>query len=291
MSNKASIRPSDSDTILVPVDFTETTENGLRHAITLARIFSKRLVLLHVVGTGKNSNAVQEKALARLNELISKYSDSGISMKAHAEKGNIFDTIGEVADQENAVLVVMGTHGVLGMQKVLGSKALKVILNATKPFVVVQKKPIKSEGYKNIVLPIDFSKETKQKLMWAVELGKKFEAEFKILVAFENDEFIARGVKNNLAYAENFLKSHNCKFTVHQASKGDFAKETISFAAQSQADLIIIMTNQEKDLAHYIVGPYEQNVIANDAQIPVMTLHPVITHNAVNGHLFNFGNF
>lgn len=289
--SKTSIKPSDSDTILVPVDFTETTENGLRHAISLAGIFNKKLALLHVVAPGKNFNSEKEEALTKLNALIDKYQSSGINMEALAEKGNIFDTIGEVADQKNAVLVVMGTHGVLGMQKILGSKALKVILNATKPFVVVQKKPIKTEGYKNIVLPIDFSKETKQKLMWAVELGKKFEAEFQILVAHESDEFIARGVKNNLAYAENFLKSNNCKFNVHQANKGDFAKETIRFSAQMEADLIVIMTNQEKDLAHYIVGPYEQNVIANDAQIPVMTLHPVITHNAVNGHLFNFGNF
>lgn len=287
----SSIRPSDSDTILVPIDFTETTENGLRHAIRLAQIFGKRVDILHVVGSGKNSDSERDAALVKLNELKSKYAGSGVEIDALAEKGNIFDTIGEVADQRSAVLVVMGTHGVLGMQKVLGSKALKVILNATKPFVVVQKKPIRDSGYQNIVLPIDFSKETKQKLMWAAELSSKFDAEFKILVAYESDEFAARAVNNNLAYAENYLKTKGCRFTVHRAGKGDFAKETIRFAAAENADLIIIMTNQEKELAHYIVGPYEQNVIANDAQIPVMTLHPVVTSNAVSGHLFNFSNF
>jgi hypothetical protein len=51
------------------------------------------------------------------------------------------------------------------------------------------------------------------------------------------------------------------------------------------------MTNQEKELAHYIIGPYEQNVIANDAQIPVMTLNPVDNMTANSGHLFNFGNY
>ncbi|MEZ5172655.1 MAG: universal stress protein [Bacteroidia bacterium] len=40
----SSIRPSDSDTILVPIDFTETTENGLRHAIRLAQIFRKKWI-------------------------------------------------------------------------------------------------------------------------------------------------------------------------------------------------------------------------------------------------------
>ncbi|MEZ5172656.1 MAG: hypothetical protein R2850_03915 [Bacteroidia bacterium] len=103
------------------------------------------------------------------------------------------------------------------------------------------------------------------------ELSTKFDAEFKILVAYESDEFAARAVNNNLAYAENYLKTKGCRFTVHKAGKGDFAKETIRLQLPKNTDLIIIMTNQEKELAHYIVGPYEQNVIANDAQIPVMT--------------------
>jgi hypothetical protein len=51
------------------------------------------------------------------------------------------------------------------------------------------------------------------------------------------------------------------------------------------------MTNPEKDLGNFIIGAEEQDIIANDSLIPVMTLNPVDTSKAVSGHLFNFGNF
>jgi hypothetical protein len=111
------------------------------------------------------------------------------------------------------------------------------------------------------------------------------------LAAHESDEYAVKAVNNNVAYAEKYLKDRNCKFSVTHALKGDFTKETMRFSAAVDADLIVIMTNQEKELAHYIIGPYEQNVIANDAQIPVMTLNPVDNMTANSGHLFNFGNY
>ena len=61
------------------------------------------------------------------------------------------------------MLIVMGTHGVKGIQRLTGSYALKVIRHSKVPFIVVQTK--KSSGeIKDIVLPIKFSQETKSKL-------------------------------------------------------------------------------------------------------------------------------
>jgi nucleotide-binding universal stress UspA family protein len=291
MENK-SIRPVDSETIMVPTDFTEAAENALKHALMLAKIFSKKVDLLHVVADGRSAGSEEDKALQTMKEMADKFSSSsGIKIDYWVRRGSIFDAIGEFADEINAALVVMGTHGVTGLQHVVGSKALRVITNANRPFVVVQKKPMREHGFKNIVLPIDFSKQTKQKLVWAAELSAKFNCEFHILAAHESDEFAAKAVNNNVAYAEKYLSDRNCKFSVTHALKGDFTKETMRFSATVDADLIVIMTNQEKEFAHYIIGPYEQNVIANDAQIPVMTLNPVDNMTANSGHLFNFGNY
>lgn len=291
MENK-SIRPVDSETIMVPTDFTEAAENALKHALNLAKIFNKKVDLLHVIADGKNASSEEDTALAKMKGIASQFSaSSGIKIDFWVRRGNIFDSIGEFADEIDAALVVMGTHGVTGLQHVVGSKALRVITNANRPFVVVQKKMMREHGFKNIVLPIDFSKQTKQKLVWAAELSTRFNSEFHILAAHESDEFAVKAVNNNVAYAEKYLKDRNCKFTVNHALKGDFTKETMRFAAAVDADLIVIMTNQEKELTHYIIGPYEQKIIANDAQIPVMTLNPVDNMSANSGHLFNFGNF
>jgi len=288
-----SIKPVASNNILVPVDFTSVADTAINHATLLAKILKKEITLLHVVESGlltsgKALEHKEEEAIHHLNLLSEKIQkESGIDSHIVTRRGNIFETIGEVADELNTAFVVMGTHGVKGIQHVVGSRALKVINSANRAFVVVQNKPIRAYGYKNIVLPIDFSRETKQKLVWAAELAKVFDSTFHIFADYESDEYAANAVRNNIAYAENYLSTRNCKFTVNKRSKDDnFTKATIQFAATNDADLIIIMTSQEKDFGDYIVGPYEQNVIANDAQIPVMTLNPVDNMQILGGIVF-----
>ncbi len=288
-----SIKPVASNNILVPVDFTPVADTAINHATLLAKLLKKEITLFHVIESGllTSGKALEQKEeeakqkLAVLSEKIQK--ESGIESHIVTRRGNIFETIGEVADELNTAFVVMGTHGVKGMQHVVGSRALKVINSANRAFVVVQNKPIRAFGYKNIVLPIDFSRETKQKLVWAAELSKIFDSTFHIFADYESDEYAANAVRNNIAYAENYLSTRNCKFTVNKRSKDDnFTKATIQFSASIEADLIIIMTSQEKDFGDYIVGPYEQNVIANDAQIPVMTLNPVDNMQILGGIVF-----
>jgi nucleotide-binding universal stress UspA family protein len=170
----------------------------------------------------------------------------------------------------------MGTHGVRGIQRIIGSRALRVITNANRPFLIVQEKRIRQHGYKHIVLPVDFSRETKQKLAWAVEIGKKFDSTLHLLADHESDEFAARALNNNINYAENYLSERGCKFTVKKVNKGDnFPKETVRYAAALDADLIMIMTDPDLDLGDYIAGPDEQKIIGNEAQIPVMAINEV----------------
>ena len=295
--NNTSIRPVDSELILIPTDFSEVAEYAIQHAVHLAKIFNKKLCLFHVVESGmfdsEKKIIVQEAEAKTTLEQKAKEigAEHGIDVKWLVYRGNIFEEIGNASDKENASLVIMGTHGVKGMQHVVGSNALRVILNANRPFVVVQKRAIRPHGYKNIVLPIDFSKETKQKLVWAAELSKAFKSTFHIFAAYESDEYANNAVKNNLAYAEEYLRDRGCNVHVARSPKGDFSKETIRYAATADADLIIIMTHPENDVAGFVFGADEQDIIANDAQIPVMTLNPVDASVSVNGHLFNFSNF
>ena len=87
------------------------------------------------------------------------------------EKGSIFTAIADFVNQKgvpddkkkNVDLVLMGTHGMKGMQKLTGSWALKVIVKSKVPFIVVQDAPADEERYHNIVFPVDFKKENKGK--------------------------------------------------------------------------------------------------------------------------------
>ena len=286
--------PEETKTILVPVDFTDITANALNHASELARLFDKPLTLLHIVSKGfldKDSEMIieEEEALSKLENLSEDvFAASGINCTAMVRRGSIYDTIGDVAKELNATLVVMGTHGVKGLQHIFGSRAIKVIYSAEQiPFVVVQQRPIGENGYKNVVLPFSFGAESRQKLAWTIHLNKIFNCTFHILAESDDDEFIARKIQNNLVFAERYLRKHNCKYTVHHAPKAtSFHKDIVQFAASIFADMILIMTTEEKEWTDYFSGPNEQDIIANPAQIPVFCVNPVDNMQILGAAMF-----
>jgi nucleotide-binding universal stress UspA family protein len=112
------IKPIDSNLILVPTDFTEVAGFAMQHASELAKLFHKTICLLHVVETGLLESGTVERperggSIAKLRQAAEKNQEaSGIETTFVTRRGNIFDTIGSIADELNAALVVMGTHGV-----------------------------------------------------------------------------------------------------------------------------------------------------------------------------------
>lgn len=255
--------------ILVPHDFSEVADNAVKYAVELCRLFKKELYLLHIVEKSED----EAGAKAKLAAIAEKVQSSSLQVTPITKHGSIFETIGETADELNTTLVVMGTHGIKGLQFITGSRAIKVITSSTAPFVVVQKKALRPTGFKNIVLPLDLTAKVKAKLYWAVYLGKQFGATFHIFVKEEKDEFLAKSVRNNLAQAESVFMQEGIQYTVtHDTDGGDFADNVVRFASGLDADLIVIMT--EEGRVAFKFGPEDQRVIANPAQIPVMCVNP-----------------
>jgi len=261
-------------TILVPHDFTEVADNALLHANRLSKVLNKYVTLTHIVKTEKDKKSAHDRlsAIAEQNQTA-----TGVETQLTVIAGDYIEKIGEIAEIVKATLVVMGTHGVKGIQKFIGSYALKVITNSNVPYVVVQTSPSAQEGYKNIVLPMDFSKESKQKLDWAVYIAELFGSKFHIISDYERDEFTAKALKNNIAYAKNYLKNNGLEYELHELGKNNsgLTRETITLSKNVRADLIVVMTTMDKGISEYVIGAPEQAIIANDAQIPVMCINPI----------------
>ncbi len=259
------------DKILVPWDFTPVAENALKHAINMANSVNNEIVLLHIVKKEKDIPPALED-LNKIAELETK--NSGIVINALVREGNIFTAIGEVADEIGAMLVIMGTHGIKGMQKLTGSWALKVIANSKVPYLVVQAEPHKQE-INNIVVPIDYSVENKQKLKWAGFLSRYFHLKVNLYVYEYSDSTLITKTKANTVFAKKYLKGKNIEFEVHFSSdKGPLWKQTIEFAEKIDADIILIMTTKDIRSIDFVFGTDEQQVIANNSKIPVMAVNP-----------------
>ena len=263
------------ETIVIPWDFTPVAENALQHGVKISRMVNTSIVLLHIVNRNIKTAEYKKKEdqlQAVAEEATRKYD---IEVDYSIIPGTIFTAIAEYVNENNPNLVVMGTHGLKGMQKLTGSWALKVIIGSKVPFIVVQSHPKDMEKYHDLVFPVDFRAENKEKLKMAIFMGKYFESKVHILKAVTTDKSLLKKTNINLNFAIKYLIQNNIEYKIHELPKGNLAKQTIEYAEKLNADLILIMTTKNINMADYMMGAQEQFIIANSSGIPVCCMNPM----------------
>jgi len=279
------------NTTLVPIDFSATSLLALDQAASMVHTLNEnnKITLLHIIEGGNfdtitDSSQIEnadhhdtlaiEGALNRLQKIVENREKGKIEYSFVIASGKAYKKIAEIAEEVKADIVVMGTHGSSGIQAFAGSNASKVIQIAPCPVVVIKQGPL-NKGCKNIVLPLDLTQETRQKVNFAVKFAEHYGSTVHILSMTENDEFLAQRLENNLAQVESYLNERGIPTTVNtlNASGGNFVKQTMAWAEGKNADLIIIMSQQDRELSEYIFGSYSQQIV-NRSKIPVMAVNP-----------------
>jgi len=257
--------------IIVPWDFTEKSQFAFEHAVNLSNILKRDIILLHIVENAADIESSFEKLKLKTQELKKNFM---VSSHPIVKTGHIFETIKEVSQEHKAEMIVMGTHGIKGIQKFIGSRALKVIANSRIPFVVIQDKP-KSSKFDKIVFPIDFRTENKEKVNYINYLSVNFNAKFLLFKRKVEDKGFKKKISSNLLYVETFLKNNNVEYEIFTAEGGmSFEKETVKFSVEQEADMILVLTTRDINYLDYILAAKEQYIIANPEKIPVMCINP-----------------
>lgn len=262
--------------ILVPTDFTPVSDVAIKYAIDLAKHAGGDVHLLHIVKDQDDVDQAREKLDKKSAEFES---ISSTRLNHIVRVGNIFDDIPNVAHEDNAEIVVMGTHGLQGMQFIVGSHALRIITESKVPMIIVQGDTKHSAKVNKLLLPLDLHKETKQKLKIAGDVAERFNAEVHLISPKETDEYLLNFLKRNISYAEGYLESRNIKYQtkVTDAGSGGFVKDLIKYAESESMDMICIMNSAEERLIHAFGMDSEQKIITNDPGIPVMVINPAAT--------------
>ena len=257
--------------ILVPYDFTEVAYNAVSHAVNLSYVLNTNITLLHIV---KKDTEIEEAEKQIQADAQKAEKDFGVRPEILVKEGTIFRTINEVSEEFENVMVVMGTHGMKGLQKLTGSWALKVIVGSRIPFLVVQEPPRRKE-FSRIVFPVDFKTENKEKLRWAEYMSRFFNTNVYLFSSSAKDGGVDTRTKANVVFCKNFLEEKAIDYELVLARhKATFSQETIDFSKDNEADLIIIMTTRDIAFHDYVLGAHEQYIIANSAKVPVMVINP-----------------
>jgi nucleotide-binding universal stress UspA family protein len=260
--------------VLVPTDFTEVGDNAISQAAEAASFLNYKVVVLHVID--KNTKAqlkkdsldqtsVNEKLAQIVVEIKQQY---GINAEGISREGSIFTTISDVAKEIGANLLYLGTHGKIGIQHLTGSYALKVVTSSPAPVIVVQKRSF-DKGYKHIVLPITSDSGPWEKTKWAAHIAKQFGSEIHIY------QMTGDPIDEAVKQITEFFVKNDIKYTVRLADKNaNFARQVVDYATSNNSDLIMIMTDPDQSLKRFILGSWDEQIIFNGSQIPVMCINP-----------------
>jgi nucleotide-binding universal stress UspA family protein len=263
--------------ILVPTDFTRVSDVACDHALLMAKTIEAELHIIHIIESKKQIAEARMKMDA-LKEFMR--TEKGTDVHTIIRIGSIFEDIDKVAIEIDAALIIMGTHGLRGMQFLTGSRALKIVTESSVPFIVVQERTIRQHGYHKLVVPLDLHKETKQKLSLVADMAKYFGSKVYLISPGETDEFLRNQLNRNIRFSEEYLSENEIPYEVEitEAKSDGFVKSLLKYSAAVEADLICIMNFYDNSFISIFNQSYEQQVITNEAQIPVLCVNPVSTY-------------
>jgi nucleotide-binding universal stress UspA family protein len=272
------------DLIIVPYDFTDQAETALLHASTIAAQNKDEVRLLHIINDQsktrlKNRGYTETTIEGALKEIAARNQTThGVTTSFHAEEGNLLTDIGAYAKQSGAQFCVMGTHGVHGIQHIVGANAMKVVASSPAPVIIVQKRKPDSGGYKKIVLPIDENKRGKNKIAYTISIAKYFKSEVFIFEAHTTDEYAAHHIANSTQLAVEYFRANGIRYQIEkeQPGKGTYAKQLIRFSGEIGADLVAISSHHDREgVVDFFLSHHEVDIINNDLQMAVMCVNPM----------------
>ena len=275
--------------ILIPVDFSLTGMRAISHGAFLAKLTKGELILLHVQKKTdlvdiilpalklKNASVITDflkEKLVKLAEGIHK--EYAIEVIPFVSMGNITSEIVKIAEEYSAGMIIMGTQGGDSENDVfLGSNAYRLLTKSSVPVMTIRTIAPKP-GYKDIVLPIDLSEHSRQKVNIAIELAAKYAAHLHILGLLAKNETQDRfKLEVILPQIQKLAKAKKVTTTAEIRTTPNRASTTLSFSKIKKADLIITMSDQSAGLSRFILGSYAHQLI-NDSLIPVLSIPPEI---------------
>ena len=266
-------------TIIVPLDFSDESLNGLNLALMLAKKTGANIQLIHVIGKNISANKElleNENQLSKIKfeDIIQKCNEKGdinCTLKYNIKEGQIFKEIAGLAEEFEDPITVLSTHGASGFEDLfIGGNAYKITSHSSNPVITVRKSKIPSNIDK-IVLPLDITFQTREKVPYTVELAKVFGSKIHLLtIRLSNLKSIEKKLYQYAGQVASYLDAHKIPYTVEHLHGSNLTDLTIDYSQSIDADLISIMTEQEKSASNLLLGNFAHQMI-NKAFIPVLS--------------------
>ncbi|MBU2995263.1 universal stress protein [Cellulophaga baltica] len=268
--------------IIVPVDFSIQSENALKVAASLAKKHNSVIYAMHMLELNQayisstegfqpeQTVFLMKLAEKRFQDFIKKPYLDGITVKPVIKHFKVFSEVNEVAEANNADLVIMGSHGVDGLMEVfVGSNTEKVVRNSDTPVLVV-KHDMENFAPSKMVFACDLEEENIHAYQRAKYIAAQFSIDLHLLyVNTPADNFLStEAIKGKIEKFSTAVGPELLDVKVY--NDYNVEKGVINYAEAENIDIIGIPTHGRKGLSHFFMGSIGED-IANHSTIPVVT--------------------
>ncbi|WP_128478015.1 universal stress protein [Halorussus pelagicus] len=291
------------DTVVVPTDGSDHAERAAEHAFDLARRFDAAVHLVNVVdvqsegglfSAGGVDEAFIEQLEDRARETISDLealADSDDDVRTAVVHGKPSEGILDYAEESNADLVFMGTHGRTGLNRyVTGSVTERVLRLADVPVFTVQATDRSvADGYDDVLIPTDGSDCADVAVEHGLAVAERYDAtvhavsvvDIRIAVGTSGDPSDAMGETQILdeleAQAQDAAdgvaeRAREAGLdAVTAVEKGVPARGLLDYADDSEVDLLTMGTHGRTGIDRYFLGSTTAKVVRT-SEVPVLSV-------------------
>lgn len=258
--------------ILIPIDFTPAVDTAIEFGKLMAKKSQSGITLLHIYEDG---DLTGEECQHKLNVLADKIIAEGVNCNSLMVDGSIFTEIPDIASSSEFEMMVIATHGRKGLrQKFFGPDILKLLKKIPLPALVVQEgSHIPSDGFKKAVFPVGAHDDFVNKIDAMVMFAGIFDTEIHIYSIDKPGFDQSDKLRKNILQAEEAFTAKGISFKRIAEDQKMFsvgyARQTMNYADQEQADMIAIMSIPTQENA-YFADSDKEIIITNDLKIPVL---------------------
>ncbi len=267
-------------TIIVGTDFSKGSYVALELAVDIANKMKADIQLVWVcrekmLYTDDQNNYVRNLATQKMEDLCEKYQAKLPSTKIESfiMHGKVAPVIASMAQKANALMIVIGTNGASGFEKYwMGSTAVRIVQEATCPVLSIREGFNFHKDLERILVPLNMTVNSRQKLPVAVKMAKAFGATIHVLGQYENTSQ-AQTIAIYMKQAETFLQKQNIPYIAETMQSKALADDMLAYADTISADLIVISTEQDQVLSSLFIGTTAQQLV-HHSLIPILSVHP-----------------
>ena len=292
--------------ILCPIDFSDFSLDALRHGLGLAQWYSAQLTLFHVYqvsqplpveGIPGSVPVFVAADPTKMAEEVRRFcapllGPSGQSVEIVVRPGDAAKEIRKEAERLPFDLLILGTHGRSGFERLFLGSVTEKVLRSTRVPVLTIPPPVREPGsplYKTILCPLDFSAASIRALEYALSLAQEANARLILLHAIEGVLGDAGAqTLGHLSVSEYYHQLEQDAVTRLRAVvpddarvwsrpeervvKGRAYQEILKVVAEERVDLVV-MGVQGKGVVNRLVFGSTTHRVIREAGCPVLTLH------------------